>query len=395
MESASLPNGTLRPATDLTADMKPISIIMKTWNALPHVRLCVRTLLCNTDGSFELIVIDNGSRPDVVSFLIGLAQGDSRVRLVENRENVGPGAANRQGVALARGDLVCLIDSDVLVPRRWLSRLVAEFERHPGIKLLAPLSHNPTVGHPFGPDDSATEWFRVKQDHPRLSPLRQFHAYSRGLSIDEFDELMCSSNAGPLRPQACPPDFIGAACVLLDKHFVAAAGGVADPRFVKYGSEDVDLCWRIGERGGQVARTGVVYAHHFCNASLADNAADPGAALRTANNILYGKWQARLIDLCQAELARAARCGSTWPATSSFNHWRATHRSWPTWPRRPSGRTSRTRSSGGPRGCEQGEVPVGLPMEDDRAGWVKAVVTNDAADRDPSDRPDRSRRRES
>jgi GT2 family glycosyltransferase len=284
--------------------MNPVSIIMKTWNALPHVRLCVRTLLCNTDGPFELIVIDNGSRPEMVSFLTGLAQEDARVRLVANRENVGPGAANRQGVALARNDLVCLIDSDVLVPHRWLSRLVAEFERHPGIKLLAPLSHNPAVGHPFGAEDSATEWFRVKQDLPRLSPLRQFHAYSRGLSIDEFDELMCSSNAGPLRPQACPPDFIGTACALLDKHFVAAAGGVADPRFVRYGSEDVDLCWRAGERGGQVARTGVVYVHHFCNASLADNAADPGAALRIANSILYAKWQVRLIGLCQAELAR-------------------------------------------------------------------------------------------
>ena len=101
-----------------------------------------------------------------------------------------------------------------------------------------------------------------------------------------------------------PPDFIGTACALLDKQFVAEAGGVADPRFVGYGSEDVDLCWRIGEHGGQVARTGAVYVHHFYNASLADNAADPGPALRAGNNILYAKWQARLIELCRAELTR-------------------------------------------------------------------------------------------
>lgn len=284
--------------------MKPVSIILKTWNALPHVRLCVPTLLRNTDGPFELIIIDNGSRPEAVRFLRELAGADDRVRLVENRQNLGPGAANRQGLALAQGDLICLLDSDVLVPARWLSRLVAEFARHPEVRLLAPLTYHPTLEHPFEATDSAEAWFAVKQQHPRRAPLQQFHAYSRGLDIDEFDALMCSHNAGPLRPQTCPPDFIGTACALLDRDFVTAAGGVADPRFTGYGSEDVDLCWRIGERGGRVARTRTVYVHHFQNASLADNAADPGEALRAANRILYAKWQARLIDLCRAELAR-------------------------------------------------------------------------------------------
>ncbi len=78
---------------------------------------------------------------------------------------------------------------------------------------------------------------------------------------------------------------------------------MADPRFAGYGSEDVDLCWRIGEAGGQVARTPAVYVHHFHHASLADNAADPAEALLVANRILYDKWRERLLGLCQAELA--------------------------------------------------------------------------------------------
>ena len=125
-----LPSERPRPAADPTAGTKSVSIIMKTWNALPHVRLCARTLLNNSDGPFELIVIDNGSGPGVVSFLRGLAQemarapgGESGERRAGGREPAGGGAGP--------GDLVCLIDSDVLVPRGWLSRLVAEFERHP------------------------------------------------------------------------------------------------------------------------------------------------------------------------------------------------------------------------------------------------------------------------
>ena len=284
--------------------VSPVSIIMKVWNALPHVRLCLKTLLHNTDGPFELIVIDNGSKPEVAEFLRGTARGDPRIRLISNPTNTGPARANSQGFALAQHKLICLIDSDVLVPQRWLPRLVMEFEQHPGVKLLAPLNYHQTLSHPFGPDNSAAAWFRTRKENEHSSPLRQFHAYSGGLSIDEFDELMCSSHARELEAQTCPPDFTGTCCALLDADFVAAAGGIADPRFAGYGSEDVDLCWRIGERGGQVARTTKVYVHHFHNSSLIDNEIDAEAALRAANQILYAKWGPNLIALIQAEVRR-------------------------------------------------------------------------------------------
>ena len=286
--------------------MDSVCIIMKVWNAHAHVRLCLQTLLQHTDDPFELIIIDNNSRPEVVQFLRGAARSDPRIRLVENPTNVGPGHANRQGAALAQSRTICLMDSDVLVPQHWLRRLLAEFESHPAVKMLAPLNYQQTLSHPFEPDNSAAAWFATKREHPRLPPLRQFYAYSRGLSIDEFDELMCSTHASELVGQACPPRFIGTCCALLDADFVTAAGGVADPRFDAYGSEDVDLCWRIGEQGGQIARTTAVYVHHFHHSSLYDNEVDPEAALRQANRILYAKWRSKLIALVQAEMARGS-----------------------------------------------------------------------------------------
>ena len=225
-----------------------VSIIMKVLDAQEHVRLCLKTLLQHTDDPFELIVVDNGSQPEVVQFLRAVASGDPRIRLVENPTNLGPGHANRQGVALAKSRTICLIDSDVLVPHRWLARLVAEFEKHPEVKLLAPLNYHQTLSHPFGADNSTAAWFKTKKEQPQLTPLRQFHFYSGGLSIDELTNS-CAAPTWWLAVYTCPPMFVGTNCALLDADFVAAGGGVADPRFERYGSEDVDLCWRIGEQG--------------------------------------------------------------------------------------------------------------------------------------------------
>ncbi len=281
-----------------------VSIIMKVWNAYDHVRLCANTLLRNTETPFELIVVDNGSQPDVLRYLRDLAEADARVRLIENRVNLGPGRANRQAAAQARGAWICLIDSDVLVPRGWLSRLLAVAARHPEVRLLAPMRYHQTIDHPFEPASSLEAWFQVKKANPRLSPLRQFYAYSRGLSIDEFDRLMCGEKPPELKTIESPPAFTGTCCALLDARYVASVGGVADPRFEGYGSEDVDLCWRIGQNGGQVAETGAVYVHHYHHSSLIDNAIDGEAALRKANQILYEKWQGRLLALAEVEISR-------------------------------------------------------------------------------------------
>jgi GT2 family glycosyltransferase len=86
---------------------------------------------------------------------------------------------------------------------------------------------------------------------------------------------------------------------LLDGNFVKEIGGIADPDFRGYGSEDVDLCWRIGEAGGLVAKTHSVYVHHFHGASLSDNRLDRRSALDLANQTLYEKWKRRLLELVQ------------------------------------------------------------------------------------------------
>lgn len=284
--------------------MDSISIIIKVWNALEHVRLCLENLLEKTDYPFELILIDNGSRDSVVRYLRRLATTDSRIRLVENPENFGPGYANRQGFSFVENSKVCLVDSDVLVPYNWLTRLVRNFNESREIKMLSPMKYHETIAYPFEPVDSRQAWFKIKHKYHALSPLEQFHMYSNGLDIDAFDEIMRSTNSNGLQVLESPPSFMSTCCVLLDTAFVRTVGGIADSRFLGYGSEDVDLCWRIGVNGGLVAKTSSVYVHHFHNSSLIDNAVDVQKELLVANRILYNKWKPKLLDMLRLRLSQ-------------------------------------------------------------------------------------------
>ncbi|RPI83124.1 MAG: glycosyltransferase family 2 protein, partial [Chloroflexi bacterium] len=81
--------------------MEPVTIILKTWNASSHVRLCLEALLQHTSSSFELLIIDNGSRQKLKDYLRKISQNDKRVHLFENQRNMGPGYANRLGFAEA------------------------------------------------------------------------------------------------------------------------------------------------------------------------------------------------------------------------------------------------------------------------------------------------------
>jgi O-antigen biosynthesis protein len=279
--------------------MEAVSLILKTWNAPRHVKLCLDRLLANTSGEFELIIVDNGSQDALVDTLIQKAELDPRILLIQNDRNRGPGFANRQGFQAAANRLIGLVDSDVLVPPGWLGKLVEDMLGNPAIKMISPLKHEESVAYPFdqGHKDSRQVWFETKRQHTDLSPMQQFLKFSQGHSLEQFDRLVRQANPGKVEIIPSPPDFLGTSCVLLDGAFVKEIGGIADPDFRGYGSEDVDLCWRIGEAGGRVAKTHSVYVHHFHGASLSDNRLDRRSALDLANQILYEKWKRRLLEL--------------------------------------------------------------------------------------------------
>ena len=105
------------------------SVVVVSYQSEVFTRLCLETVCgAGDDELLELIVVDNGSDDGSLEYLLELAERDQRVRVVANRRNLGFPAACNQGLAIARGDALVLLNSDTLVAPGWLGRLLAHLD---------------------------------------------------------------------------------------------------------------------------------------------------------------------------------------------------------------------------------------------------------------------------
>jgi len=110
-----------------------VSVLMSARDAAPYVRGAVESVLAQTAGDLELIVIDDGSSDATPEILASF--GDSRLR-VERREGAGLTRALNRALDLARAPLVARLDADdVALPER-LGRQRAFLDAHPEVGLL-------------------------------------------------------------------------------------------------------------------------------------------------------------------------------------------------------------------------------------------------------------------
>ena len=110
-----------------------VSVLMAVFNGAPWVADAVRSVLTQTLGDLELVVVDDGSTDATRDVLGGV--GDRRLR-VERRTHEGLTRALNHALRLARAPLVARLDADdIALPER-LARQVAFLEAHPEIGLL-------------------------------------------------------------------------------------------------------------------------------------------------------------------------------------------------------------------------------------------------------------------
>lgn len=96
------------------------SIIILSYNTLTMLQMCIESIRGFTKQyTYELIVVDNGSQDGSVKWL----KKQNDIRCIFNKENKGFPIGCNQGMEIARGSEILLLNSDVIVTPRWLEQL--------------------------------------------------------------------------------------------------------------------------------------------------------------------------------------------------------------------------------------------------------------------------------
>jgi GT2 family glycosyltransferase len=153
--------------------------------------------------------VDNGSADGTPAYLTRLAESDARARVLLNGLNMGFATACNQGLTLAGGEYLVLLNNDTMVPPGWLAGLLAHL-RNPEVGLVGPVTNRigneaeiETEYRTWGEflelarrraQDHAGEWLEVRtpamfclamrrETHIRLGPLDE--RYEVGLLEDD------------------------------------------------------------------------------------------------------------------------------------------------------------------------------------------------------------------
>lgn len=206
---APLPGETTRPR---------ISVVVCTHNGEATIGTCLHAL-CRLDyADFEVIVVDDGSTDRTAEIAAGFD-----VRLIRTK-NYGLSSARNTGLEAATGEIVAFTDDDAWPDRDWLRYLAIAFDSgdHVGI------------GGPNLPPEDAG----VVESAVARAPGSPTHVL---LSDQEAEHIP--------------------GCNMAFRQGALQAVGGFDPRFTVAG-DDVDICWRLQERGWTIGFSPAAVVHH-------------------------------------------------------------------------------------------------------------------------------------
>jgi teichuronic acid biosynthesis glycosyltransferase TuaG len=89
-----------------------VSVLVPVYNRADVLAMCLHSVLGQTYGKLELLVVDDGSTDASADIAEGLAAADPRVRVIRQPRNRGVARARNAGLAAARGRFVAYLDSD-------------------------------------------------------------------------------------------------------------------------------------------------------------------------------------------------------------------------------------------------------------------------------------------
>jgi dolichyl-phosphate beta-glucosyltransferase len=157
-----------------------VSVIIPAYNEAPRIERNLERLaayLSAKFSQFEIIVVDDGSTDETAQRVAPAARKEPRIRLVSLTANRGKGFAVRQGMAAAKGDVVCFMDADLSTPVEEIEEAANALQESSPV-VIASRQH---------PDSAIS----LRQGRLRENIGKSFNRFVRALFGLPFEDTQC------------------------------------------------------------------------------------------------------------------------------------------------------------------------------------------------------------
>ena len=219
-----------------------VSIVILCRDSLVYTKKCLESIRKFTLGDYQLVLIDNNSTDGTLKYLESMVS--EKDVLVSNFKNIGFPSGNNQGVSLASGKFICLLNNDCEVKKGWLDALIEKCKKNTLVGVLE-------------------------------------RVLNANLKKGVFDFTKTSSKDW---------SYLEGWCLFLRRDDFLSVGGF-DTRFDPYLSEDADLSFSLKFKGFKLKTISSSFIYHHGSKSLKY---ERGSFVKQVTNLnnkkLYMKW---------------------------------------------------------------------------------------------------------
>ena len=221
-----------------------ISIIILTYDNLDKNKECISSILSKTDyDNYEIVVFDNGSKDGTVEWLREL--NHHRIHVYFSDVNLGFAKGCNKASELARGQYLLFMNNDIIVGEKsWMTNMINVFSECDNVGV---------VGNKSLFEDNTIQHAGVVTAK-LYGGINVVHEY-KGYSSDDF-----------IVNQLKKVDAVTGACLMIKKDVFYEADRFCE--LYKNSYEDIDLCFKIKEKGYDVWYQPKSVIYHFEASSM-------------------------------------------------------------------------------------------------------------------------------
>lgn len=252
-----------------------LSIIIVNYNARDYLEQCLKSIHKSLGKlKAKIWVVDNASTdgsPEMIK------KNFPQIRLIENKENIGFAGANNIALQRCSAPLILLLNNDTLVPEGATAKMVEVMQGDNSIGALGPrlIFEDGSVQISYG--HMVSFWNEAWQKFLQWGARKK-----TGLIKNSIENRSKKS---------CYPQWVSGACILLRKEALDQVG-FFDENFFMY-NEDVDLCYRLRQKGWKIFYTPEAEIVHLEGKSASNEAEKVLIEYRRSQLYFYSKYYGR------------------------------------------------------------------------------------------------------